>query len=106
MDLTKFLDEKANDLDKCCQDIIDDNPNMMIPWYIMASYAYYKEDNPIISDQLFDKLAKRIYNNWESLEHIHKNYLTSDMVRSGTFLGEYPTRVQGAVKQVREIYES
>jgi len=76
----------------------------MIPWYIMAAHAYYVEDDPIISDQLFDRLAKRIYNDWESLEHIHKDYLNPDMVRSGTYLGEYPTRVKGAVKQVREIH--
>ena len=104
MDLTKFLDEKCDDLDKCCMDIIDGNDNMMIPWYIMAAYAYYIEDDPIISDQLFDKLAQRIYNKWEELEHIHKDYLDQDMVKSGTYLGKYPSRVKGAVNQLRECY--
>ena len=103
MDLTQFLDEYS-DLDKCCMDIIDDNQNMMIPWYIMAAYAYYVEDNPIISDQLFDKLAQRIYNKWEELDHIHKDFLDQDMVRSDTYLGDYPSRVKGAVEQVREIH--
>lgn len=104
MDLTKFLDEKCNDLDKCCFDIVDDNPNMMVPWYIMAAYAYYVEDDPIISDQLFDKLAYKLLKNWESIKHYHKEYLNEDMLRSGTYLGNYPTRVSGAVKQLREIY--
>lgn len=104
MDLTQFLDEKCDDIDKCCMDIIDDNVNMMIPWYIMAAYAYYIDDEPIISDQLFDKLARRIYDKWDELEHIHKDYLNQDMVLAGTYLGDYPTRVKGAVEQVREIH--
>lgn len=104
MDLTKFLDEKINDLDKCCFDIVDSNPNMMVPWYIMAAYAYYVEDDPIISDQLFDKLAERLLKNWKDIEHIHKKYLDEEMLRSGTYLGNYPTRVSGAVRQLREIY--
>ena len=45
--------------DQQCMDAIE-NPNMMVPWYLMASYAYYEQDQPILSDGLFDGLAKRM----------------------------------------------
>lgn len=91
-------------LDKYCLEITDDNPNMLVPWYIMASYAYYEEDNPIISDEMFDRMAKKILKGWDTIEHYHKGYLTKDMLIAGTYLGDYPSRVQGAVKETRRIF--
>ena len=44
--------------DNKCREIIENNPNMMIPWYIMASHAYYTMDDPILSDGLYDELAQ------------------------------------------------
>ena len=104
MDLVDVLEDKTNEIDKCCMDLIDKLPNLMIPWYIMAAYAYYVQDDPIITDKLFDKIGRRIYEQWDNLTHAHKNYLSQDMVRSGTYLGEYPSRVKGAVELMREIH--
>lgn len=83
--------------DKDCLDITGDNINMTVPWYIMAAYAYYEEDSPILEDQTFDRLAKKILENWDDIEHMHKERLTKDMLEAGTYLGEYPTRVKSAV---------
>ena len=33
-------------LDKHCSDLIDNSINMTVPWYLMAAYAYYVEDDP------------------------------------------------------------
>ena len=46
-------------LDKDCFDTIDDNINMTVPWYLMASYAYYVEDDPILSDHAYDHMVKK-----------------------------------------------
>ena len=52
---------KKNEIfDKECGDVIDDNLNMTVPWYLMAAYAYYEEDRPILSDSYFDRLAKKM----------------------------------------------
>lgn len=77
------------------------NINMTVPWYLMAAYAYYVDDNPILEDNTFDKLAKRIAAQWDTIEHRHKSYLTKDMLEAGTFLGDYPPHVEGAVSNVR-----
>ena len=61
-----------------------------------ASAMYYA-GSPIISDEEFDALAKEILNNWDNIEHMHKYLLTKDMLVAGTYLGEYPNMVKGAV---------
>ena len=94
----------TKEIEKACTDICDDSINMYIPWYLMAAYAYYEEDSPIISDRLFDLIAKRILENWDQIEHIHKSYITKDMLQAGTYIGEYPTRIKGALKDVRLSY--
>ena len=63
----------------------------------MCAYAYYELDKPLISDTEFDLLAKDILNNWDNIEHMHKYLLTKDMLVAGTYLGEYPNMVKGAV---------
>lgn len=95
---------EKQDLDKECLDIIDTNPNMMVPWYLMAAYAYYEQDDPILSDAVFDRLSKRLLENWDTIEHLHKEYLSEDMLRAGTYTGEYPSRVEGGLKSLKEVY--
>ena len=52
---------------------------MTVPWYLMTSYAYYVEDNPLVSDGAFDRLAKTMIKNWDKIEHFHNCLLyTSD----------------------------
>ena len=93
------------EIEKACMDICDDSINMYVPWYIMAAYAYYIEDTPILEDKMFDMIAKRILENWDEINHRHKKYLTEDMLRAGTYLGEYPPQIKGAVASVRDIYK-
>ena len=94
--------KKINEIfDKACLDHIDENLNLTVPWYLMASYAYYVEDRPILSDSIFDRLAKIMLEHWDVIEHFHKDHLNEEMLEAGTYLGEYPTRVQWAVNALR-----
>lgn len=93
------------EIDKACSDIVDANINMSVPWYLMASHAYYVSDNPILSDRMFDRLVKIMINEWDNIEHMHKDCITLDMLSAGTFLGSYPSRVQYAVEEIRETYD-
>jgi len=70
--------------------------------YLMCAYAYYVEDDPLISDQEFDDLAKFILENYDAIEHPHKGRLTKYDLKAGTFLGNYPPMVIGAVASYRE----
>tara|TARA_Y100001963_G_C6724122_1_gene420571 strand:+ start:113 stop:406 length:294 start_codon:yes stop_codon:yes gene_type:complete len=81
---------------------IDDNINLMVPWYLMTSYLYYKCHESIISDEQYDWLCTEILSKWDDIKHPHKKYIDKDSLSAGTgyTLNEYPERVKGAAKAV------
>jgi hypothetical protein len=89
-------------LDAYAATMFERNVNMMIPYYLMAAYAYYKEDDPIFSDAFFDSLAKTILERWDDIEHFHKHLLTKEDLVAGSYLGEYPERLKGGLRRLRE----
>ena len=89
--------------DKVAQDKIDSNINLTVPWYLMAAWAYYEDDNPILSDGYFDNLSRKIMIHWDEIDHMHKDFISKDDLEAGSFLGKYPSRVEGAVKALRSI---
>ena len=91
-------------LDDYAAEIFADNINMMVPWYLMASYAYYEQGDPIFSDGFFDNMGKTMLAVWDDIEHFHKEHITLDDLEAGTFLGKYPSRVEGALQSLREAY--
>lgn len=91
-------------IEKACMETCDDSINMYVPWYLMAAYAYYEEDDPILDDKVFDMMGRRILDHWDEIEHRHKEYLNTDMLKAGTYLGEYPPQIRGALQSVREAY--
>ena len=94
--------KKKNEIfDKQCLDHVDDNLKLTVPWYLMAAYAYYVEDRPILSDSIYDRLAKKMLEYWDMIDHFHKDNLNKEMLEAGTYLGEYPTRVKYAVQALR-----
>jgi NAD-dependent DNA ligase len=76
--------------------------NMAVPYYIMSAYAYYKEDDPIISDSTFDKLAAFILENYDNINHPHKVYLDPGTLEAGTYLGEYPRLAIDSLNHLRK----
>ncbi len=73
------------------------NRNMSVPWYLMASYAYYHLDQPFLSDAAFDELAKFMLERWKAIRHRHKDLITEDDLRAGSLkTREFPGIVQGA----------
>lgn len=91
-------------LDKHAKKIFEKNINKMIPYYLMASYAYYKQDNPIFSDAFFDEMAKTMYKRWDEIEHYHKELINKDDLLAGSYLGKYPSIVEGALTSLRDKY--
>ena len=70
--------------DKVCLDITSRNPNMLIPWILMASYGYYHLDRCLISDGLYDILCREALLKWDEIDHVHKSYLTKDHLIAGS----------------------
>jgi len=87
-------------LDDYAAEIFADNINMMVPWYLMAAYAYYKKDEPILSDAFFDDMGKTMLERWDDIDHFHKHFITVDDLEAGTYLGTYPSRIEGALEEL------
>ena len=91
-------------LDTHAAKIFEKNVNMMVPWYLMASYAYYVQDDAIFSDGFFDEMGKTMLAVWDDIEHFHKEHISKGDLEAGTFLGEYPSRVEGGLTEVRKKF--
>lgn len=62
------------------------NPNSLVPAYLTASYLYYNypEEDPIMSDELYDWVCKELMTNWDKTEHRHKEIIDRDDLSAGT----------------------
>ena len=91
-------------LDSMIKTKIVEDINMAVPWYLMMSYAYYKEDKPIATDATFDIVAKMLLESYDKINHRHKNLISKDSLDTGTYLGVYPTIVKDTVQMVRKKF--
>lgn len=89
--------------DELCRKTIDTNPNMMIPWWIMAAWAYQYGDDPIISDGLFDEMAIRMKRDWDKLRHRHKLLLDKKLLNSAIAMHprKWPTMAVNAAMRLQ-----
>jgi hypothetical protein len=57
------------------QRTVDGNVNMVVPWMLMGSYAYYNLSSPLIDDSLYDEWALRLHRTWDRVKHRHKSLI-------------------------------
>ena len=53
----------------------------------MSSYLYYEHDKNVLDDTQFDYLCKKLYDNWDSVEHMHKHLIDKDNLKAGSGYG-------------------
>jgi len=73
--------------------------NMLVPWYLMAAYTYYHLDESIITDAEFDRMAKELLKDYDTIEHRHKHLISKEELKAGTLLlpaDQYPGITRGA----------
>jgi len=58
-----------------------------VPIYLMSSYLYYECDKNVLDDTQFDYLCKKLYDNWDSVEHMHKHLIDKDNLKAGSGYG-------------------
>ena len=80
-------------------------PALLVAYYLMASYAYYEQDDPIFSDAYYDELAKTLLLKYDSIEHFHKHLISKDDLKAGSYLGTYPERVKAGLHYLRQKVE-
>ena len=83
---------------KICKDI-----NITVSYYIIGSFAYYEQDNPIFTDRFFDKMASIMIDRWEDIEHYYKPFISLSDLDARTYSGEYPSILEGALQNLRDF---
>lgn len=83
---TKAGGQPAKDYTAWVREIVQRNPSMGVPWYLMTSYLYYIRIPAVnvISDECFDWMCKHLLEHWESVEHPHKWLITPADLIAGT----------------------
>lgn len=93
-------------LDERCRQVVERHPDAAVAWLLMAAYAYYVEDDPILSDGLFDRLCRDLAARWHQVRHPHAALLCREDLATGSLfaLGEesYPPMAIGALRRLRE----
>tara|TARA_B100000524_G_scaffold264019_1_gene144175 strand:- start:85 stop:345 length:261 start_codon:yes stop_codon:yes gene_type:complete len=70
---------------------------MLVPYYLMFSYAYYKENESLIEDTEYDQICRDLITNWNDITHWHKKLLNLESLKAGTGYDiKYPERVVNA----------
>lgn len=61
--------------DELCRSLVAQNPNMCVPWFLMCSILYYREDKSVILDETFDWVCRQAAEHWETIKHRHKKFI-------------------------------
>ena len=73
------------------------NKNMLVPYYLMFSYAYYQENESLVPDAEYDQICQDLITNWNDITHWHKRLLNLESLKAGTGYDiKYPNRVVSA----------
>ena len=93
-----------NAQDRRVEEIISGDPNMLVPWYLIASYAYYVLDDPVISDDLYDRVCFLLAEELDAvnIDHMHAHMCDPEALRAGTgfHVTKYPSRVVNVTQKI------
>lgn len=94
---------KPKTADAYVEGVIAGDINRLVPHYLIACHAYYVDDEPLITDRLFDDITKRLIAAYPDITHRHKDLISLDDLKAGTgYALTYPSIVKGAVRDMRE----
>ena len=92
------------------KEVINGSINRCVAWYLINSYLYYICDLSVITDTEYDKLCKRLYDEFDSITHPHKFLVDKDALNCGTAFhlteDKYPQMVKNSSKMFYNQYIS
>tara|TARA_B100000424_G_scaffold71532_1_gene53084 strand:+ start:887 stop:1156 length:270 start_codon:yes stop_codon:yes gene_type:complete len=82
------------------------NPNMLIPYYLMFSYLYYEKNISLIEDGEFDDMCKTLLEKLDSLTHMHKHLVKKESLTAGTGYDiKYTNLIKDSALKLKEIWK-
>lgn len=91
-------------LDDYARHCIADTPNVIVSWWLMASWLYYCRDVSLLTDHYYDELCSDLDARWDTIEHPHKHLVDRAALSAGSGFtlteDAYPLRVKGAAEYI------
>ena len=82
------------------------NPNMLIPYYLMFSYLYYEKNISLIEDGEFDDMCKTLLEKLDSLTHMHNHLVKKESLIAGTGYDiKYTNLIKDSAIKLKEIWK-
>lgn len=84
-------------------------PNMLVPWFLMAAFAYEELDDPFLTDSGYDWICRELDARWDAIDHRHKHLIDRAALRTGTasyLKGKLPLSVRHATTHLLSAYSS
>lgn len=92
-------------IDKTCLDLIAENSNKLVPWYILIKYARDVEnDETFVSRDVAETVRSRLIRHWYSIEHDLKSDLKLEDVEQDKCEVDYTKDVVAAYHRLKEIH--
>lgn len=92
--------------DDLCWSVLQRAPNACVAWYLMAAWAYYHRDTPLLTDETFDRMGQIMAENWPRIAHPHKHLIGLDDLLAGSLYrlpeAAYPAVCRGAATRLLE----
>lgn len=87
---------------------VNENAQMLVPWILLASYGYYQQERPLVSDELYDEWCRRLHRTWWRVSHRHKELIARGETTCHVILSEeqYPSIVVGAYFELQRRGQS
>lgn len=90
--------------DDACRALVAQVPNTIVPWLLMAGYAYHHLDHPILTDTAWDALCRDAVRRWDIVTHPHKRLITVADLDCGSLYAlprtAYPAITVSAVERI------
>lgn len=57
---------------------------LLVPYYLMSSFLYYKENKQVLTDKEFDDLCFQLDDEWTKVKHPHKKLIKRSNLKAQT----------------------
>ena len=90
---------------KSRSDVNKMTPNMLVSWFMIGSFVYYRLGKKVMKDKDFDHLVNRLKAEWDNADHYHKALIKPSHLEAATGYDiKYPKIVKySAYGYLREI---
>jgi hypothetical protein len=75
-------------------------PDLLVPHYLIHCFLYYEVCRAVVDDHTFDTLARRLHEEWDDVDHHHKELIEWDALTSGGSYIRHPLRVRQAALHI------